>query len=251
MSKFNYSNNKTSRGLSSISIVIITMLFITVSVTLAWMFADIYASKVTQMSGKVDIEAVGKGTEFASIEDTDSSCNLVIDLDNYYDVLIPGMPISCIVNCKVFRSTTKPLLRTSLLLEVTDENGNSTGDTDILSVAEDLTNQIYDIIEKDNDWYFHSDGFFYYVGDLYPTGTTLEGETLLKEIDVETDDVIIPFVDEAIKFPEYVTSEYSGLGIKIIIKFQAIQNYIPDENGNRIPNTITNSQLIFSDFDND
>ena len=39
----------------------------------------------------------------------------------------------------------------------------------------------------------------------------------------------------------------SGVGVKFIITFEAIQNFIPDRSGNKLANTITNSKIIFED----
>ena len=77
------------------------------------------------------------------------------------------------------------------------------------------------------------------------------GTTLLAEVDVTDGDRVVNFINDTIKFPTYVTSSYSGLGVKFVITFQAIQNYIPDTNGNQLPNTIDNSLKIFNAFDGD
>lgn len=62
---------------------------------------------------------------------------------------------------------------------------------------------------------------------------------------------MVNFIPEAIIFPTFVDRTYSGLGLQFKIAFQAIQNYIPDDDGNRLPNTIENAQKIFSEFAND
>lgn len=75
------------------------------------------------------------------------------------------------------------------------------------------------------------------------------GGTLLGEIDATARDTVIDFITDTLTFPTYVTSTYSGLGVKFKITFQAIQNFIPDENGNKLENTIDNSLKIFNTFD--
>ncbi|MGN0961524.1 MAG: leucine-rich repeat protein [Christensenellales bacterium] len=76
----------------------------------------------------------------------------------------------------------------------------------------------------------------------------LGGDTLIAEIDVISGNRVINFINAPATFPTNVTSTYSGLGVKFTITFQAIQNYIPDENGNKISNTIQNSYKIFDYF---
>ena len=215
-----------------------------VSVTLAFFSSDDFASKFLGISGKVRITAVGKGTEYADIEDTDTLCKLNIELDRGYDVFIPNMPVSAIVNCKVTRSTTKPLLRAFFNMSVIDMD-TGLEDTENADIFSSIQSQLHDIITKDNDWYFHTDGYYYYAIDA---SSNLGGNTVLKEIDATSSDAIVPFIDESFIFPSSVTSDYSGLGIKISITFQAIQNYIPDDNGQKLPNTITNSLKIFNNF---
>ena len=215
-----------------------------VSVTLAFFSSDDFASKFVGISGKVQITAVGKGTEYASIEDTDTLCKLEIELDRGYDVFIPNMPVNAIVNCKVTRSTTKPLLRAFFSMSVIDMD-TGLNDTENADVFSSIQTQLHDIITKDNDWYFHTDGYYYYAIDA---STNLGGNTVLQEIDATSRDIIVPFIDESFTFPSSVTSEYSGLGIKLSITFQAIQNYIPDDNGQKLPNTISNSLKIFNSF---
>ena len=81
-----------------------------IGVTLAFFANSEFASSLLKMSGRVKITAVGKGKGYNSIEDTDT-CNLVINLQDGYKVLIPGMEIEAYANVKVHKSTTKPLIR--------------------------------------------------------------------------------------------------------------------------------------------
>lgn len=198
------------------------------------------------MSGKVKITAVGKGELYNSIEDDIYSSNLEIELDKNYGVLIPNMPINIIVNCKVSKSTTQPLLRARLDVEIIN-NDNSTIDDVAMMVVSDINSQLDSIITSEN-WYQYSDGFYYYVQS---TDLQIPGNSQLREIDARRTDIIVPFINKGITFPKYVNSQHSGMGIKIRIIFQAIQNYIPDNNGNKIANTIRNSLTIFDNFAKD
>ena len=93
-------------------------------VTLAFFFDPDWSSGKVTMSGAVNIEAVGKGTAYESIENTSTS-NLMGSLSDGYSVLIPGMPISIDVNCKVYQSTTKPLLRADFNAVLLDKDSGA------------------------------------------------------------------------------------------------------------------------------
>ena len=156
--------NKKSNNMTLWKLISIICFVTLVSVTLAFFSSDDFASKFFGVSGKVQITAVGKGTEYASIEDTDTLCRLEIELDKGYNVLIPGMPVNAIVNCKVSRSTTKPLLRAFFSLSAIDMDTGLV-DNENAEITADINSQVHDIITKDNDWYFHTDGYYYYAID--------------------------------------------------------------------------------------
>lgn len=249
-------NNRTKVYNNSLTIIIIFsfMSFL----TLAFFFVSEFSSGYVGMSGKVDIEAVGSGTTYSSIEDTDTS-NLVIKLEDNYDVLIPGMQIEAIANVKVMQSTTKPLLRAKFSIELSQvvdgERVEILPEVDNSNLSTNLINQFNDIIIQDNDWYKFTDGYFYYIGTH-----SVESDpknTQLMEVDATNGNAIVLFIDEPIIFPEYITSEYSSLGVKLVITFEAIQNFIPDTEGNeyfyektdgtKVNNTIEFSKYIFDD----
>jgi len=254
--QFSYKSSRTSS--SAAFLALLTIMLIAVTITLAFYFNSDWASKFVGMSGKVDIEAVGsKGEGYKSIEDTVSSSNLTIKLDSGYSVLIPGMPIEIIANCKVKQSTTSPLLRARIDITLATMIGSAIGDdyieSDIINgemtLKEYFQNEMKEIVSKDNDWFFHTDGYFYYVGE-HGADQGLGENNVLEEIYVTDGDKNIDFLDEEIVFPTEVDETYSGLGFYVSITFEAIQNYIPDNNGTgtRIDNTIKNSQKIFGDF---
>lgn len=219
------------------------MLIITTGITLAFLANSDFASKWLGTSGKVKIEAVGKGDK-AIDGRIPNSCNLEIDIDRDYGVLIPNMPITLYANCKVYKSTTKPLLRASVIVTVVESTGNPVDEDSIDdSITADFSAQIYTRIEETNAWYYHSDGYFYLVNSKDGANS------LLTECDATSRDYVVPFLNGvSITVPKDIDDSYSGLGIKISITFQAIQNYIPDDNGLQLPNTITNSLKIFNEF---
>lgn len=243
MGKKNFSAKKTA----SLTPIALVLLFTVVSLTLAFFFNSDFASQWVKMSGRVSIEAVGRGDAYNSIEDTGSSANLDIQLDRDYGVLIPNMPLTIYANCKVKRSTTKPLIRAKMTITIFDTNNNPYDEEGEHDWQSDLFSQLDNNITNNTNWYFHSDGYYYYLNSVENTGNE---NSILKEVDATSSDTIVNFLDKPITFPSYIEDDYSGLQVKIKIIFQAIQNYIPDDNGNKLPNTINNSLKIFDEFAN-
>lgn len=240
--KMSFDGKKASANNKSIIVFVIILLLSVVSaVTLAFFAGSDYASKWTMTSGKVKIEAVGKGN--ASIEDQTNSCKLEIEFDRDYGVLIPNMPIRLYANCKVYQSSTKPLLRANFRITLMDSYGNPLESSGNEQLEVDITSQIKEKIVDSDNWYYHADGYYYYV-------ESEDGDnSILKEIDATGRDTIVPFLNgDEITFPKYVEDDFSGLSVKLKIVFQAIQNYIPDDDGNQIANTIANAQKIFNEF---
>lgn len=237
------SNRKNKKGI--ILYIISIFMAVLIGLTLAFFANSDFATSLLGMSGRVKITAVGRGDTYQSIEDKDGISNMLIYLQDGYQVLIPGMEIDAQVNVKVHKSTTKPLIRAKFSLELYDNNGvayNPIADSD--NIVGDLEYQLNNCIESLGDWYKHTDNYYYYVGDNEIS--TPASNTILKEVDATTSDTIVHFINSPIKFPTFVSSNYSTFGVKMIVTFQAIQNYIPDDAGQKIDNTITNSLKIFS-----
>ena len=153
-------SSKERKSFGLFGIILVVILSCVIGATLAFFFHSDWASGYINMSGKVSIEAVGAGN--ASIED-DATCNLVINLDKNYPVLIPGMDINMPANVKVYQSTTSPLLRARLDMELIDTL-TMEEDADSLRVIQDMYGQLTDVIES-NDWYLYTDSYYYYVGN--------------------------------------------------------------------------------------
>lgn len=269
---------KTHRDLSGLALLLCMAVCI-VGIVIAYFFSDDFSSNNVNMSGRVEIVAVGNGTEYPStenpanypvIEDTDTS-NLIIKLEDNYDVLIPGMEIEAFANVKVMYSSTKPLLRAKFELELSDISTEDTNEDGVIDekdrvvlnneysseLTKNIRNQFNSTIIADNDWLKFSDGYFYYIGDNIEDDTDPK-YTQLEEVDATVNDQIIFFLDKPFIFPTFVTSDYSSLGVKIIVTFEAIQNFIPDEDGKEyfyekeegvlINNTIEFSKYIFDDI---
>ena len=160
MSNIKDFSNHERKKISIWGIVLIAILSCVIGATLAFFFDTDWSSGFVSMSGKVQIEAVGAGN--ATIEDTYTT-NLVITLDKNYPVLIPGMDIHMPANVKVYQSTTKPLLRARLDMELVDTL-TMEENSDELRVIQDMYGQLTDVIES-NNWYLHTDSYYYYIGN--------------------------------------------------------------------------------------
>jgi len=160
MTKINDFSNHQKKKSSIFWLIAIIIFSLGVGFTLAFFFESDWASNHVGMSGKVQIEAVGAGNE--TIEDTYTS-KLVINLDNNYPVLIPGMDIEMPANVKVYQSTTKPLLRAKLDIDMLNMQTQDEY-TEELRITQDLYSQLTDIVEN-NNWYLHTDSYYYYVGN--------------------------------------------------------------------------------------
>lgn len=231
-----------------VKILFVLLFFVTISVsiTLAWFYVQDWANNGVEMAGKVNILAVGKGDEYHSIEDSAESSNLVVSLSDGYNVLIPGAEIDARANVKIFKSTTKPLLRAKVSVLLFDKDEKQVESyLDKMNIQGLLEFELREIVEEIDNWYKYSDGFYYYIGN----NAIDSGNTLLCEVDATSGDVVLPFINKPFKFPTSVESAYSGFSIKFKIEFQAIQNYIPDDKGAKLPNTITNSYKIFSNLE--
>lgn len=243
-----FSNHINRHRITYAWLVILLLVFsATISLTLAFFYHEDWANNSIGTSGAVTITAVGDNN--ASIQDNGKTCRLVVTLDDYYEnLVIPNAPLSLTANCKVSNSTTNPLLRASFKLEFIDKTlgvpvkNNSTIDGFVANMQGELAT-----IVTANGW-FLQDGYYYYVGT---DAITSAGNTILKEVEFEgSSDTIVPFINQSVHVPSSITSEYSGYKLKFTIIFQAIQNYIPNDAGEKMPNTITNSLKIFNDFAN-
>lgn len=240
-----------------IGLVVLFLVCVTfVGSTFAYYYADDFSSGLITMSGKVDIVVVSRADAYVSIED-DTDTNLIIYVEDNYTVHIPGAWFEPTANLKVYESTTKPLLRAKMdvyLINMETDEVITDDDIDTFDLDKTLYDSLEDIVES-NGWIYYAEDKYYYYRNTNPTAAEVK-DTILHEVDVPDTDKnvvefdVIEFIDEEIQFPKEIDSTYSGYGVKIVIRFEAIQNYIPDRDGYQLPNTIENSKLIF-DHPND
>ncbi len=253
--QFNIPKRKNNQAVILLSFMLVCI----IAITLAYYFASDFATKTVVMTGKVDIEAVGSGPSYSSIENRNPNSNLFVSIPSPYNnvngkgVLIPGMPISLDANCKVYASTTKPLLRAKFEIQIydndtllTSQQATYTGSSGDVSLYDSFTTMLDNVITAGSDWlYYSTDGYYYYIGSHTPNATL--GNTELWEVDVTSGDQVVSFIDSSITFPTGIEADFSTFRVKFIITFEAIQNFIPNASGVQLPNTIINAKTIFDD----
>lgn len=265
-------------GISVIHVAVILLLSCFFGITIAFFFDSDYADNTFQMSGAVVIEAVGEnGSSIEDVEDEDGlTSKLVINLVDNYKYLIPGAPLSIPVSCKVYQSTTSPLLRASFNLKLyrsVDDAQNPLEEVDLnelFPAGDDRRDFLTDVSDQisskiiSHGWYLYN-GYYYYVGNDFKASDDKGANTILEEVDVTQSNVIIDFIKassrkpdgtlegDPIIFPPYVDPTFSGLNVILSITFQGIQNYLPESltNGDQVDNTIANSLLIFDSVPED
>lgn len=251
--KHNYSA-KVQQGFAGL-IVVVFICVVCICSTLAFFISDDWTSNVIGLTGKVDIEIVSR-SDSASIQNTTEENKLIIYFEDEYSVLYPNALIEPTANIKVYQSTTKPLIRAIMDVKLYDGEFNEVeegvGDLDFV-----LTENLYDsmaTVVTSNGWVFDErDRYYYYIGSneiaTNPDSSKNIDNTVMAEVDATDSDTVVHFLDSEIRFPKQVTSAYSGLHVKFIIRFEAIQNFIPDRNGVQLPNTIFNAKKIFDNPD--
>ena len=247
---------RTVRDLSGLALLC-CLLVSMVGITLAFFFSSDYASNWVGLSGPVNIEAVGRdGKSIEDIEATEDSekvSKLVINLSDGFSTIIPGMPISLTANCKVYQSDTMPLLRAKFDLKIYKDNDLNPLEQEevltpeVIEFTVDMKETLHDAITDGESWMlYEEDGYYYYKGSNAIQSTV--GDTLLQPIYAKDDEfTIVNFLDGLIVFPTTVDKTMSGYYFHVSITFEAIQDFIPNDKGIPMLNTINNAKLIFDD----
>ena len=248
---------RTIRDLSGLALLCCLLVSV-VGITLAFFFSSDYASNWVGLSGPVNIEAVGRNgqpiEDIEATEDSDKVCRLVIDLSDGFSTIIPGMPISLTTNCKVYKSDTKPLLRAKFDLKIYKDSETTPGEQEevlipeVIEFSTDMKDTLHTAITASDNWLlYESDGYYYYKGENIIQATA--GETELQPIIVDQNDEfrIIDFLNGQIIFPTEVDKTMSGYYFHVSVTFEAIQDFIPNDKGVAMDNTIDNAKLIFDD----
>lgn len=180
--------------------------------------------------------------------------NLVMNIKTGSAELLPGMGIDMQAIAYVTSSqinSTKALLRAILEVEVhnlTDTQEKEVEDMIRKALAECLT---YRIDGVQDGWVLFDDGNYYYCSreKVVDTETNQEYISMLS-IDTSDEGNNIPFINGTFQFPtKYYTNQYAHAEIVFNLRFEAIQEVLVDDNGDRIPNTIFNVKNILDSVD--
>ena len=244
---------KITKGTIIIFVLSILLLVcLCVTATLAY-FAGNQTNKTTLiMGGPVRVKMVD-----GQYSDTIGQGALTMNLNSNRDKLLPGMGIDMQAIAKVTSSdinATPALLRAILTVDVEGVNENLAADIEYLiqdAMTECLTTRIdsSEVNARDGWVPFQSPkyGIVYYYcsqtrGVMPETG---EEFIELKAIPTSAIGNNITFINGIFQFPyKFYTNKYADVKITFNLKFQAIQDKLVDENGERIPNTIFNVQEI-------
>ena len=244
---------KITKGTIIIFIMSILLLVcLCVTATLAY-FAGSQTNKTTLiMGGPVRVTMVN-----GEYSDTVGQGNLVMDLKSNRDKLLPGMGIDMQAIAKVTSSdinSTPALLRAILDVEVKGVSDNLAAEIEYQiqeAMSNCLTTRIDSSMANARDGWvpFKSSkyGIVYYYCSQTKGVIEETGEEFIEVKAIETSAIgnNITFINGIFQFPyKFYTNKYSDVEITFNLKFQAIQDKLVDENGDRIPNTIFNVQEI-------
>ena len=89
------------------------------------------------------------------------------------------------------------------------------------------------------------DGWVYYDGDFYYCSQEkVDNDIVLQPIVTNSEGQKIAFLQGIFAIPTTLTNDYSALDITITLTFQAIQEVLVDDDGNRMKNTISNVKSV-------
>ena len=247
---------KINRGTIIIFVLsIILVMCLCASATLAY-FAGQQSSNVTLvMGGPVRVTMVDK-----NYNETYGAGNMVMNIKADRDTLLPGIGIDMQAIAKLTSSTINPtpaLLRAIL-------------DVDVEGVSTEAGLQIENLIRKDlgksitprvdvtdpsgrptDGWVLFDDGYYYYCSKAKEIDPNTNQEYIAM-CPISTGGVgnSVAFINGTFAFPgkEY-TNIYANVNITFKLTFQAIQDKIVNDEGERIPNTIFNVKQVLDSVD--
>ena len=253
---------KVTRGSVVIFILsIVLLLCLGLTATLAY-FAGSQTSDMTLiLGGPVRVSIVDN-----KHNETLGNGNLVMKIKTGRKELLPGMGIDMQAIAHITSSqinSTRALLRARLDIDVrnlTEIQSLQLSESQIKDIEEEVGVIIRDSIKNSltyrqdslqDGWVYFEDGNYYYCSK----DKVLDPETNQEYIEVHAIDTSdegnnIPFINGTFQFPtKYYTNLYANAEITFYLTFEAIQEVIVDENGDRIPNTIQNVKKVLDNVD--
>ncbi len=245
---------KINRGTIIIFVLsIVLVLCLCVTATLAY-FAGNQTSNVTLiMGGPVRVTMVNK-----NFEETYGDGNLVMNIKTNRQQLLPGIGIDMQAIAKLTSSDINPtpaLLRAILDIEVIGLDAKLAKEVENMirsDLGKALTYRIDSSLPGARDgWVTFDDGNYYYCSQNKVIDEVTGQEYIeLKPISTNSVGNNIPFINGTFQFPtQAYTNKYANVEIIFNLTFQAIQDKIVNDQGERIPNTIFNVKQVLDSVD--
>jgi len=245
---------KISRGTVIIFLLsILLLLCLCTTAVLAYFAGSQTANTTLIMGGPVRVSMVNK-----DFEETYGEGDLVMNLKSSRQELLPGMGIDMQAIAKITSSdvnSTRALLRAILDLKITGLSDALAKEVEI-QIREALGKCLTSRIDSAQDdarpgWVKFDDDNYYYCSQ-YKEVDEITGQEYLVLAPIEADSSgnNITFINGTFQFPyKAYTNKYADIEIEFSLKFQAIQEQLTDDNGNRIPNSIFNVKSVLDKVD--
>lgn len=210
-------------------------------------------------SQKNDVTLILGGPVRVTIRDnqyneTIGNGNLVMKIKTNREELLPGMGIDMQAIAQVSSSqinSTKALLRARM--DITVRNLTPAQELEVEQIIRDSLYKCLTYREDNvrDGWELFDDGNFYYCSkDKLFDEDELQEFIIMKPINTSDEGNNIAFINGTFQFPtKYYTNAYAHAEIEFNLTFEAIQEVIVDENGDRIPNTIFNVKNVLDGVD--
>jgi len=232
---------------------IILVLCLCVTATLAYFAGNQNSNTTLIMGGPVRVSMVDK-----DYNERYGAGNLVMNIKGGREELLPGIGIDMQAIAKITSSDINP---TSALLR-------AILDVEVIGLTPALASHVESIIRTDlgkcltfridsseqgarDGWVMFDDGYYYYCSQNKVVDQTTGQEYItLKPIATSSVGNNITFINGTFQFPtQAYTNRYADVEIIFTLTFQAIQDQLVNDNGDRVPNTIFNVKEVLDGVD--
>ena len=244
---------KINRGTIIIFVLsIILVLCLCVTATLAYFAGNQEANTTLIMGGPVRVSMVNK-----EYEETYGQGNLVMNIKGNRQEILPGIGIDMQAIAKLTSSDINPtsaLLRAKLDVEVIGLNATLAKHVQNIirtDLGKCLTFRVDSSQQGARDgWVMFDDGNYYYCSQNKVVDPVTNQEYIaMKPISTSSVGNNITFINGTFQFPtQAYTNRYADVEIIFTLTFQAIQDQLVNDNGDRIPNTIFNVKQVLDDL---
>ncbi len=189
-----------------------------------------------------------------SYENTSGEGNLVMSINGDRGELLPGIGIDMQAIAHLTSSNinpTKALLRAILDIDVTGLTPAQSKAVE-MQIREEMGRCLTERVDGERDgWVLFDDGKYYYCSkDKEEDPDTHQEYISVLPINTGGDGTNITFINGIFQFPyKYYTNTYSNIAITFTLRFQAIQEVLVNDSGERIPNNIFNVQHVLDGVD--